>query len=298
MRLLIPLLLFILLPFHIQSQSCHAASWVKSLGGNGSYQGIVDGDRLADGRFVVMGTFGNAPMLLDTIQLAPLASYNVFLALHDSAGNILQARVIAWGNGGYLTPTALDAGLDGRIHICGYYDGNPFYIDSLPLIQSSGEHMFTASFDLNLQFRWKRESERIAGDVRAYDVSGGPDGGVYLTGYFEGNALRFGADEVRNFGGGNMWRDDAYLVKFDSLGQVAWMKSLGTPQDEAGLTVTADSLNNVVITGSSNSSPSIFKFDDQTGVPGSVNDYGFFLAKYEGSSGKCLWGKVLSLIHI
>lgn len=292
MRLFLPFFFLMLFPFYLQAQSCHSAAWVKSLGGNGNYQGIVDGDRLADGRFVVMGTFGNAPLLLDTIQLAPAASYNVFLALHDSAGNILQARVIAWGNGGYITPTALDAGLDGRIHICGYYDGNPFFIDSLPLIQSSGEHMFAASFDLNLQFRWKRESERIAGDVRAYDVSGGLDGGVYLTGYFEGNALRFGSDAIENAGGWNMWRDDAYLVKFDSLGQVSWMKSLGTPQDEAGMTVTADSLGNVILTGSSNGSTATFKFDDQTGVPGSANDYGIFLAKYEGSSGKCLWGKV------
>ncbi|HRZ77729.1 MAG TPA: hypothetical protein P5248_10205, partial [Bacteroidales bacterium] len=108
-------ILLSLLTINLHSQECHKAAWAKGFGGNAQYTSIFDGDRLADGRFVVLGSFGNAPLSLDTFNLPALGTYNVFLAIHDSSGAFHAAVVIAWCSSGYLQPTALDAGLDGRI---------------------------------------------------------------------------------------------------------------------------------------------------------------------------------------
>jgi len=281
-----------LLTINLHSQECHKAAWAKGFGGNAQYTSIFDGDRLADGRFVVLGSFGNAPLSLDTFNLPALGTYNVFLAIHDSSGAFHAAVVIAWCSSGYLQPTALDAGLDGRIHITGYWESSSAHLNGNPLPSNTRERVFASSYNADLSPRWHRVSDWMSADCRSWDVSGGPDGGVYIGGWFEDNAFKIGDSAVENAGGWNMWSDDAYFVKFDSTGAVRLMRSLGTPQDDGILTITALEDGNFIITGATSQSTSTFKFDDQTGRPGSTHSYGMFLGKYDGSTGKCLWGHI------
>ncbi|MBE0642437.1 MAG: hypothetical protein IH599_10395, partial [Bacteroidales bacterium] len=289
----LPIIMFLsLLPLHPLAQECHKAAWVKGFGGNTLYTSIIDGDRLADGRFVVLGSYGNAPLALDTFSLPALGTYNVFLAIHDSSGAFQSAEVIGWCSSGYLQATALDAGLDGRIHITGYWESPSAYLNGNLLPSNSRERIFASSYNVDLTPRWQRISDWMSADCRSWDVSAGPDGGVYIGGWFEDNAFKIGDWVVENAGGWNMWSDDAWFAKFDSTGAIQLMHSLGTSQDDGILTITALEDGNFIITGATSQSTATFKFDDQTGRPGSSNSYGMFLGKYDGSTGKCLWGNI------
>lgn len=292
MRLLISATLIFLISFNTYTQDCYKADWVKAFGGSSLYNGIIDGDRLPDGSFVLLGTYGSSILTLDTFNLNPAGSYNVFLARVDTTGHFIDARRIAYCSGGYLVPTALDAGLDGRIHITGYYQSSSAFINDSALATTSRERVFAASYDSDLSFRWKKESAWMSADCRAYDVSGGPDGGVFICGNFEDNAFKIDDFVAENYGGWNMWREDAFWVKFDSSGNVQLLQSMGTSHSDGALTITADSNGDAIITGSSNASSTEFRFADNYAVPGSAFDYGFFIGKIDGSSGDCLWGNM------
>ena len=84
------------------------------------------------------------------------------------------------------------------------------------------------------------------------------------------------AGETYRFPGGA----EAFLVKYDSAGNLQWDRHLGTTDNEFGFDVATDTFGNAYVTGST------------TGVlaPGGDGNYDAFLAKYD-TNGNLLWTK-------
>ncbi len=272
----------------IQSQTCYKAAWVKDFGGNSAYQGVVDGDRRPDGKFVIAGSFSNAPLTLGTFTIPNLYAYNYYLAIHDSSGVFYAASLIASGG----TISKIDVGNDGSVYVTGYWDGSIIVgNDTLP--SASRKRVYVAKFDAGLQFKWLQKSSWMSADCYSYDVTSDLQKNVYICGTFEDDAFRIGDSVATNAGGWNLWSNDAFLAKFDSNGTVKYLRSFGGVNDEVARTITADSLGNVFVTGNTVKTVGVINFGKNVALPGSVADNSGYLAKLDGTTGKFLWARML-----
>lgn len=284
------LLLIIFLSFihNSFSQDCYKAVWAKDFGGNSDYIGIVDADRRPDGKFVICGSYSTAPLTLGTTTLPATYGYNYYLAVHDSSGNFYNAEII--GSGG--TIQAIHVGSDASVYVTGYWTGSPV-IGNVTLPGASRNRVFVAKFDANLQFKWVRYSDWMSADCKPFDVSSDLQGNVYICGDYEDNAFRIGDFVTQNLGGWNMWSNDAFILKFDSLGATQYLLNIGAPGDEAALTITADSTGNFYVSGtSSKNTYGWLKFGDSFGLPASTADHSTFIARYNGATGQLLWARM------
>lgn len=279
------------------AQDCNKAVWAKSFGGNSLYNGIVDGGRRNDGTFTVCGSYGNSTFQLGTINLADSGFYHYFLANHDSSGTFTNGTIAAWyeNSSDICVIRKIDVGIDNSVYITGYWRGSTVFIGDVLLPSSTRNRVFVAKFNDQLESKWVRYSDWMAADCQANDVASDQNKNVYIVGRFEDNAFKMGNFTVQNYGGNNMWRDDAFFMKFDSLGNTQFLKNIGSPNDDAAMAVVADNNGDIIIFGSAGSTTSNFKFDEHIAIQGTPAN-SLFLAKYSGIDGHCIWGKFASTL--
>ncbi|WP_169513441.1 SBBP repeat-containing protein [Flexithrix dorotheae] len=70
-------------------------------------------------------------------------------------------------------------------------------------------------------------------------------GNVFVVGDFNSNSINFGNGITLNGNGGT----DIFLAKYNSFGEVEWVKVIGGTNDEKGNTVAVDSIGNIYISG-------------------------------------------------
>ena len=104
---------------------------------------------------------------------------------------------------------------------------------------------------------------------------------LYAVGFFEGSAV-FGNTSLNAYGNGAY---DIFIAKYDSTGNLIWVKQAGSDDYDEGVSITIDNLDNVYVTG-------YFKGTANFGGA-SLTSYGerdVFIAKYDGS-GNLIWVK-------
>jgi hypothetical protein len=136
-----------------------------------------------------------------------------FLRRYDSAGNVLWTR--EFGGDSKLTDVSADA--LGGVYLSGF-DASGFFVKKYDAAGSSLWTMPVPSFDNSLS------SDGL--------------GNVYVTGSAVGDPMAV-PQEL-----------DTVLTKFDSAGAQLWTRKFGSNETEQGLDVSADSLGNVFVSGS------------------------------------------------
>jgi outer membrane protein assembly factor BamB len=130
------------------------------------------------------------------------------------------------------------------------------------------------------EFQWAKRAGG-ASDDRAYRIVVDASGNSFVTGYFASSTITFGTTTLTNAG-----YDDMYLVKYDTSGNVVWVKSAGGTSKDRGYWVAADAAGNCFVVGIF-SSPTI-TFGSTTLINGSETS--MFLAKYD-ANGNVIWAK-------
>jgi len=276
------------------AQDCNKAAWARAYGGLSTSNAIVDGGRRSDGTFTVCGSYGNSTLTLETLVLPDSGNYHCFLANHDSSGTFLNGTVAAWfeNTGEYCVIRKIDVGVDNSVYITGYWNGSSVHVGGVLLPSATRNRVFVAKFDASLQSKWVRYSDWRAADCQANDVASDQNKNVFIVGSFEDNAFKMGEFTVENYGGWNMWRDDCFFMKFDSLGNIQYLKHMGTENDDAGMSIVADQNGDVVIFGHSTSATTLFHFGDHFAVPGATQS-AMFMGKFSGVDGRNIWGKYI-----
>jgi len=165
------------------------------------------------------------------------------------------------GSGDYIADLATDT--FGDLYVVGSTYG------SLPNQTSAGSlDAFIRKYDSLGSELWTRQFGTDAVEV-AESVAAGEAGNVYMVGYTD-KALPGQTD----LGG-----IDAYIRKYDDLGNDLWTRQFGTDRDEHAWGVAVDGAGNVYVAGDTKGA-----FPDQINLGG----YDSFLRKYD-SSGKELW---------
>jgi hypothetical protein len=222
--------------------------WAKSAGGPGRDSGI--GIAVApDGSVWVTGGF-HGPATFDTQTLAGWGGWDMFLAQYDSSnGNLLWATA-AGGPNDYDWGMALAVDEDGNIYVTGQFMGTmAFGTDSVT--SRMGGDIFVVKYNPD---RYKSsgcvEWVKRAGSALGYpwdvgvDLALDPQGDVYVTGYFAGEA-DFGSWTLSSVGD-----HDLFVAKYDhDTGNVAWAVRAGGRGPDYGVGIAVDRFGNSYLAG-------------------------------------------------
>ncbi len=202
-RLFYMIILMLTMFSYSYSQECVKASWAKSYGGNSLYNKIIDGNRASDGNFILLGSYGSAPLALDSFVLPADDILNYYLARQDTSGTFLQAKRVMYGSG--LVPIKMSTGTDGCTYITGYWEGIA-YIGDDTLPDAARKRVFVARFDPLFDKQWVIQTSWTSADCKPCDITTDFQNNAYITGNFEDNAFIIDSFTLMNQGGYNMWK--------------------------------------------------------------------------------------------
>lgn len=172
--------------------------------------------------FVSGSTFGN-------IGGMNAGNSDAFLSKYDAAGNLLWSRQI--GTTGYDEGIGVSADNLGNVFIAGWTDS------SLHGDNAGELDAYLSKFDTAGNLLWTRQFGTTASDI-GHNVSTDGFGNAFVTGYSAGS-----------LGDPNVGAFDAFVSKFDSLGNLLWTRQLGTAENDWSFGVSADGLGSVYFSG-------------------------------------------------
>jgi hypothetical protein len=92
--------------------------------------------------------------------------------------------------------------------------------------------------------------------------------------------------------------EDIFVAKYVSDGNLRWVKGVGTPATDFATSVTIDSDNNVIVTGSVGGTGerilAYTEFDVQSNIrPSTISNGDVFLGKFDQADGTMLWANIM-----
>ena len=247
-------------------------AWAKGAGSSDEAVGFgitVD----INGNIYVTGYYYSSTITFDTITLFNNGgNLAFFLVKYNSSGNVLWARGGDGSHNSYGNDITSDT--YGNIYLTGgFIDTISF--DSYTLLNGGA---FITKYNSLGQVLWSNGGQinGNAGQSITTDVFGN----VYMTGYFWPSII-FDTDTLYSNGS-----NDIFLIKYNSSGNIIWIRSAGGTQNDRSLSISTDRSGNIYNSGYF-TSPSII-FGNDTLVNTSL--YDTYLTKFD-SSGNVLFAK-------
>jgi hypothetical protein len=279
-------LLTLLFTFNFTYLLAQMPSWLWSItnGGTGSdraYSIAIDNSA----NIIVTGWYTSNTLTIGSHTLTNSNGWaEIFIVKYDNAGNVLWAKSAGGSNDDYAHGVATDA--NGNIYITGHFKSNPINFGTFTLNKSGIQDVFLAKLDSSGNFLWVKSAGNTVGNYSA-DVVTDLGGNVFITGSLDGPSLSFDNITLNNKGGSSTTAGrDAFVVKYDSLGNVVWATNFGGTDDDYASSISVDINDNIIITGSFKS-PSV-TFGSSNLANAGMRD--IFIAKYD-ASGNPIWAK-------
>ena len=200
--------------------------------------------------------------------------YAPFIAKYDSSGNLIFAKSFYANGGMYVGGSKL---INDYIYFTGYFDGDLNFGGDYNLNVSETSIYFAKS-DLSGNIVYAKEITSD-GTVIGSGITADSAGNIYLTGSFSGN-MDFG--ESYSFSNATY---DAFIAKYDSSGNILWVKVPSDSGNTFAQNIEVDSSGNVYACGYANIGVTL-DFENGHNLLGN----GFYLVKYD-SDGNSLWAK-------
>lgn len=174
------------------------------------------------------------------ITLTCIGDNNIFLAKYALDGNLLWARSAGYVYSDKGLSVANDAA--GNVFICGYFtDSTKFNGTVIP--GYGGRDIYVAKYDASGTFQWIQKAGSPGRD-EAKAVKCDAAGNVYICGMYSNNAL-FGTQTFTCPPG----YFESFLAKYDTNGNLQWVKKGGGDFDDVAWGLTIDSQNKIYIAG-------------------------------------------------
>lgn len=107
--------------------------------------------------------------------------------------------------------------------------------------------MFLAKFNAtNGNVIWAKAAGGIDDDV-SHGVTTDTHGNIFLVGDYFSPSIVFGSNTLTNSNGGNT--DDAFIAKYDSLGNDVWAKSAGGSNYDIAFSVSSNGYDSIFVAG-------------------------------------------------
>lgn len=173
----------------------------------------------------------------------------------------------------------LDADGNGNIYATGYFTNSASFL-GVPAVASAGlDDIFIVKADSNGIIKWMRSAGGINID-KALSVDVDVAGNVVVTGYFYASS-QFGSQTITSAG-----QQDMFVAKYDTQGNLLWVKSAGGTGSDIGNGVSFDNAGNVIVTGEFAGTCSFGSLS----LTSQASSIDVFTVKYS-SAGNELWAK-------
>jgi len=198
---------------------------------------------------VILGDFNDSLMFDDTlINNSSGGGTSIFITKFSTSGNVNWAIGVGNESGLFNFSLPFDLSIDqsGNIYVSGRFGDADFRIDSNITLESSGNNnIFLIKYNENGIAQWAKKGYIYTNGSWAHDnwLSVDSDGNVYLTGSFV-EVITF--DEISI---ATPTSSSTYLAKFNSLGQVQYLKKFGNSGYQSPNEIEIDSNNNVYLIG-------------------------------------------------
>jgi hypothetical protein len=257
--------------------------WAKSGGGTDNdlaYSLAAD----ASWNTYLAGGFYSDTLVFGSITLTNAnAGYeDIFLAKYDNSGNVLWAKSIGGANDDVAYSVAADA--SGNEYLTGCFRSPSLAFDANVLTNNDSingtEDIFLAKFTSTGNVLWAKSAGGTSDDD-AYAVAADTLGNTYITGRFNSPVIKIGSDTLINVVSTGI-SADIFLAKYNTNGNVLWVKSAGGTDDDIANSVTADPSGEIFMTGDFISTSCAFGTDNMVN---DSNKYEIFISKLGMSTG-------------
>ncbi|MEN8956604.1 MAG: SBBP repeat-containing protein, partial [Flavobacteriales bacterium] len=263
--------------------------WARSFGWTGSdnVSSIsVDGS----GNVYTSGSFGG------TIDFDPgsgvsklysKGSFDIFIQKLNASGNLVWAKSFGGTSSDYGTSISVDG--SGNAYTTGSFSGT---VDFDPgsgvsnLTSNGSSDIFIQKLNASGNLVWAKSIGGTSSD-QGTSISVDGSGNVYTTGHYQGT-VDFDPGSGRNWLNSN-GRDDVYVQKLNSSGNLVWARSFGGTGYDRGLSISVDGSGNIYTTGQFYVS---VDFDPGSGsVRLTSNGSGDIFVQKLNSTGNYVWAK-------
>ena len=261
--------------------------WAKSAGGSvNDFSYSISTDDI--GNIYMSGAFTSSNIAFDSIVLANASNSgiaNIFIAKYDANGNVLWAKSTGGTYPAYGASVTTD--VSGYLYISGEFSSPTITFGSITLTNANNtgnyQDFFIAKYDSVGNVVWAKSAG--GNDLEScIDVSCDDSGNLFMVGRFDSPSLNFGSTTLINSG-----NSDIFIGKYDSNGNLLWVKSAGGTNSDFGYNISTDSNGNAYITGKFKSSAITFGSTTLTNMD-TAGTYDIFIAKYD-ASGNEVWAK-------
>jgi hypothetical protein len=221
--------------------------WSAGLGGSGLQQArSVTVDRL--GIVTVAGMFDEELQFYDETRLDSAGGWDMFVASFDSrrVGGMAPRWFQGFGDANDQVPYSVVTDPAGDLVIAGYFVGTLDLGGEIAPLVSNGTSfdVFLARFNSAGDPIWCRGFGGAENECcTSADLD--PDGGILLTGYFDGS-VNFGEPDDLLTSAGNR---DIFVSRFHGDGSHDWSFGFGDTQGQVPHCLAADPDGNVVVSG-------------------------------------------------
>lgn len=239
--------------------------WAKSAGQNNQDDNTNDIVVDASGLYIT-GRFHSSTISFDGITLlnddSLAGDYDAFIAKYDLNGNAIWAKAVNGLN--YNSANSITVNSSG-VFISGSFTSDTLFFDQIqvPNFSNGNESFYIAKYNLNGTPLWAKASQGNDYAVGNGLATNGSD--IFLTGEYR-SVIRIDTDTLRSNGS-----YDAFLISFNTNGNVNWSKSFGGPQDEIGYGIAVGSNGMLNLTGILESDSVIFNSNNILYVSNSTN---------------------------
>ena len=292
------LILFSAISIVMYAQQTPLFSWNIGIGSTG-YDKVFDMTVDNSNNIITVGQFGATVNFDPKPSATPPAAvftangiYDMFIAKYNPNGNLMWAKAMGGSGQDYANSVVVDA--SNNVYVFGDFYNSIDYNPGAP-----GQHTFTGQSGLSDMILLKYDSvgtlvwaKQIGGNSIDHSSALTIDshGDLYLTGSFYATA-DFNPDTTVANTLTSLGQGDVFISKYDKDGNFIWVKHIGAAGFQSVNNITADSQDNVIISGTFNDSPD---FNPGAGVDSIpvATQYGnvVYFAKYD-LNGNYIWSK-------
>jgi hypothetical protein len=255
--------------------------WAHSAGGIGDDRAqAVAVDTL--GNVFVAGYFVSAAITVGNTTLTNTGALDMFILKADSDGDVQWAKSSSSTTSGWENAFGIAVDDDGNSFVTGDFNGTSATFGNVILSGGANSNVFVVKYSPTGTVVWANRAG-VNSDNKAAAVAVDTAGNCYVTGYFKGSTIVFGATTLTNAG-----HADTYLVKYSPNGVPLWAKSAGGAQEDGGSALAVDRLGQVYYAGYYKS-PSL-TFGSNTLTNAASGTYDIFVIEY-APDGSIAWAK-------
>ncbi|MDB6029391.1 MAG: hypothetical protein JWM68_5614, partial [Verrucomicrobiales bacterium] len=274
LSILAALLFFLVSPLCAQTP---VFTWVKTAGAstNDSAKFVTTDPQ---GNVIVTGYFRETVTFGQTNLTTTDGNLDGYVAKYTTNGTLIWIRQISGdgsvGDVGYGVTTDSS----GNILVTGNFSGTATF-GGTNLVSAGSHDMFLAKYDPSGNVLWATRAGGANDDIGLH-VAVDSSGNSIVTGYFR-NLCSFGTTNL-NSGSSNF--SDSYVAKYNSSGQLLWVRQIGGSSFDSGYVAVADAVGNIYATGYFNTSASV----SGTTLTGTSDE--MYLVKFD-PAGTLLWAR-------